>query len=605
MFQYKTVLASCHIIDSPQAIPLAAAILKSYQPYKDEVEVILKNFYLNDSPLKAAETILECNPDSIGFSMYIWNRDFFEKTAKLVKEKNENIIIYAGGADITASALSLIGNKNFDYLIRGEGELPFVHLLRYLIGMDNSKPDKLLKMAYPDDLEIIPSPFLSSNLNPDNWDGLLWELSRGCPFNCSFCAESRGVKGVRYYSEERIKQELIFFEEHKVDQIFVLDPTFNIDKNRALKIIALIKKYAPFIHFTFEIRAELLDKELAKGFSELNCSLQIGLQSSHIDVLKNVNRSLNPKQFSEKIGLLNKYGAVFGLDLIYGLPGDNLGGFLESLNYALYRIPNHLDIFRLSVFPGTALFEQADKFNLTYKKNAPYSVISSPEYSESDLEKSEKIAHAVNIFYNKGKAAGWLLSVTDILQITPSEFFCKIMIFLEGQSPNNTNPYLLQNQFLKYIFKEQKREKYLPAALDLCKFHYLYSEALYAESDLEVNTKVQKIDYQKKYRKTSLLQFDTFNYDVNYYASNGIIDIKHLIKHNKKVESFALIFFNGNGIETLSIEKQYYKIFEKLNGKKTMANILTSVKIKEGDAKEFISFLLELNLIIPEPLSKP
>ena len=133
MFQYKTVLASCHIIDSPQAIPLAAAILKSYQPYKDEVEVILKNFYLNDSPLKAAETILECNPDSIGFSMYIWNRDFFEKTAKLVKEKNENIIIYAGGADITASALSLIGNKNFDYLIRGEGELPFVHLLRYLI----------------------------------------------------------------------------------------------------------------------------------------------------------------------------------------------------------------------------------------------------------------------------------------------------------------------------------------------------------------------------------------------------------------------------------------------------------------------------------------
>ncbi|MCD6397908.1 MAG: DUF4080 domain-containing protein, partial [Spirochaetaceae bacterium] len=443
MFQHKTVLASCHIIDSPQAIPLAAAILKTYQPYKKEVEVVLKNFYLNDSPLKAAETILECNPDSIGFSMYIWNRIFFEKTAKLVKEKNKNIIIYAGGADITASALSLMGNENFDYLIRGEGELPFVHLLRYLIGMDNSKPDKLLKMDYPDNLELIPSPFLSSNLNPDNWDGLLWELSRGCLFNCSFCAESRGVKGVRYYSEERIKQELIFFEEHKVEQIFVLDPTFNIYKNRALKIIALIKKYAPLIHFTFEIRAELLDKELAKGFSKLNCSLQIGLQSSRVDVLKNVNRTLNPKQFSEKIALLNKYGAVFGLDLIYGLPGDNLGGFLESLNYALYQIPNHLDIFRLSVFPGTALFEQAEGFNLTYEKNAPYSVISSPEYSESDLKKSEKIAQAVDIFYNKGRAAGWLLSVSDILDISPSIFFIEFSTFLTDHHTVD-NPYKLQ-----------------------------------------------------------------------------------------------------------------------------------------------------------------
>ncbi|MEA1910768.1 MAG: cobalamin-dependent protein, partial [Spirochaetota bacterium] len=145
MYLHKTVLVSCHIIHSPQAIPLAAAILKTYQPYKKEVEVILKDFYLNDTPLKAAESILKCNPDSIGFSMYIWNRDFLAKTAAIVKETNNNIIIYAGGAEITASALSLIDDNNFDYLVRGEGELPFVLLLKYLLGKDNVKPDKLLK----------------------------------------------------------------------------------------------------------------------------------------------------------------------------------------------------------------------------------------------------------------------------------------------------------------------------------------------------------------------------------------------------------------------------------------------------------------------------
>jgi radical SAM superfamily enzyme YgiQ (UPF0313 family) len=132
MYLHKTVLVSCHILDSPQAIPLAAAILKSYQPYKEEV--IIKDFYLNDTPQAVAETVLKYNPDSIGFSMYIWNRDFLVETASIIKGIDNKITIYAGGAEITASALSFMSNNNFDYLVRGEGELPFSDLLKYLIG---------------------------------------------------------------------------------------------------------------------------------------------------------------------------------------------------------------------------------------------------------------------------------------------------------------------------------------------------------------------------------------------------------------------------------------------------------------------------------------
>ena len=62
------------------------------------------------------------------------------------------------------------------------------------------------------------------------------------------------------FNEKRIQKELILFEEKKVEQIFVLDPTFNINRDRTISIISLIKKHAPNIHFTFEIRAELLDE---------------------------------------------------------------------------------------------------------------------------------------------------------------------------------------------------------------------------------------------------------------------------------------------------------------------------------------------------------
>lgn len=599
MYLHKTVLVSCHIIDSPQAIPLAAAILKSYQPYKEEVEVILKDFYLNDTPLEAAEIILKCNPDSVGFSMYIWNRDFLVKTAEIIKKKNKSITVFAGGAEITASALSLLKNSNFDYLVRGEGEIPFVQLLDYLLGKDSVTPEKLFQMSYLNDLELIPSPYLNSNLDPGEWEGLLWELSRGCPYNCSFCSESRGVKGVRYYSEERIRKELILFEKKKVDQIFVLDPTFNTNKTRALKIIKLITENSPDIHFTFEIRAELLDKELAESFAELHCSLQIGLQSSQIDVLKNVNRSLNTKQFTEKIGLLNKYGAVFGLDLIYGLPGDSLDGFLDSLDYALYQIPNHLDIFRLSVFPGTVLFDNAETFNLAFRNEVPYSVISSPGYSEKDLAKSEKIADAVDLFYNKGKSAPWFLSIVDVLNIRPAKFFSKFSIFLINNKALK-NTYKLQSQFLKNIFKKCNRAEYLSIALDICKFHFLYSEALYSNVELTKVKKGRTVSLNEKFIINPILKTGIFSYNVNLYADQGMINIKQFMKRCRSEKSYALIFNNGFEVETVSIEKYLYDVLEKFTGKYSILKIIQLLNIEYDDIKEFVAFLLEMKLIAPE-----
>ena len=144
------------------------------------------------------------------------------------------------------------------------------------------------------DLATLPSPYLDGSLDPSAYPGMLWELSRGCPFRCDFCFESRGTSGIRRVPMARVKAELLHFEACGVSQVFVLDPTFNFDQRQAKAILHLIAEQAPAIHFFFELRSEFIDAELAKLFAAIRCSLQIGLQSADDAVLRKISRSIDP-----------------------------------------------------------------------------------------------------------------------------------------------------------------------------------------------------------------------------------------------------------------------------------------------------------------------
>ena len=599
MIIHKTVLVSCHIAHSPQAIPLATSLLKSYVSDLSDLEVVLVDFSLEDSVESAVEKILGFHSHSVGFSMYIWNRLFIEEIIRTIRKMKPEMTIFAGGAEVKASSMSLSQNTHINYLIPGEGEIPFRLLILSLLRGDDSSGEKILPKKHETDLENIPSPYLSGILDPRQYDGLLWELSRGCPFNCSFCCESRGISGVRYFSEKRIVEELKLFEENQVEQIWVLDPTFNIDKQRAIRILSLIELHSPAIHYTFEIRAELLDRDLAEAFASLNCSLQIGLQSSDDKVLRKLNRQINKEVFTQKISLLNQCGAIFGLDLIYGLPGDNMNGFLSSLDFAIDQIPNHLDIFRLSVFPGTELYEKAEELGIVYEKQAPYHVISTDSYSAKELRDSEEIATAVDLFYNQGRSAGWLLSIIDYLNLKASEFFMQFSAFLKRDTESSGDIFALQNQFLIEHFSQAGHDDALAVAIDLLLFHHLYSEALHGVPEEQITQNSKPINPNRIYVKSALLKQGIFSYDVTVYYEMGMVEIKSFISEFSREVSYGLIFNRDFEILTMSVEKNFYQFISALDGKRTLKDILELIGAELEDMEDFIDYLLESKLLIP------
>lgn len=509
MNKRRVVLVTIHIERGAEAVPLGSACVASAlkaafaTDAAGSLDVSIVEAFQDQNSAELSKKIRAAAPDLVGFSLYSWNRDLAIQTARELRgspstsgvsapSRNPVPLLFCGGPEVTASEQGLRTSDGgpFDVVFTGEGETSVVQWVR---DPQNLPP------PFPASVELskLPSPWLDGTLDPHGREGVLWELSRGCPYGCTYCYESKGDQRVRSISEERMLGELDLFVRSRVPSVFVLDPTFNADKKRAHRILDLLLDKAPQIHWHFEVRAESLDREMARKFAALGASLQIGLQTADRQVSLAVGRPLDRGRFASRIDLLNQEGAVFGLDLIYGLPGDTLAGYRESLNFALSLYPNNLDLFRLAVLPGTILAEQGRDRGLIALSHPPYLVQSTPTFSASDLTKAERLSRATDRFYNQGRAVGWFNQVLHPLKLRPSVFLEGFADFLDrnrawDRLPTPQDPVALERLQLAYVderYEKAKLDYLLPAVWDIVRFHGAWARAL-AEgiaTDIEFN----------------------------------------------------------------------------------------------------------------------
>ncbi|MCK5735473.1 MAG: radical SAM protein, partial [Spirochaetaceae bacterium] len=323
-----------------------------------------------------------------------------------------------------------------------------------------------------ENLDNLPSPWKASALKGRKYEDTVWELTRGCPFNCHFCFESKGSDRVRHKSLSQAAVELKQLQKRGTGNIFLLDPTFNASPNRAKELLRLFISQAPELRYHMEVRTEFLDEEQAELYSELGCTLQIGLQTAHSEVARNIGRPFSPEGFQEKLLPLHEYAVPYGLDLIYGLPGDNLEGFRESLDFALSCAPNHLDIFPLSVLPGTRLRETARGLGLEYLKSAPYTVTGrknkNHSFSPEDLSLAANLTTAVDELYNKGRAVPWFLLCTDVLKLRPVEIIEAFIRDTEELNPIEEleKPSRLRD-FIQRLVRDSNQSDFAPLLGDI------------------------------------------------------------------------------------------------------------------------------------------
>jgi len=606
----KITLVAIHPCPSPQAVPLACAFLREALLADPElsgrVEVEIAEFFLGQDAVECAQAILAGAPDLVAFSVYVWSRELTLSVAAELKRRAPDLPLCAGGAEPTANPAGLLDAGLFQFLVRGEGEGPFRQAVSLLmrglplgplsgVVLPGEPPGAL---PAPTELDAIPSPYLSGRLDPAAAGGALWQLSRGCDFACAFCFDHKGAGGVRRFALERIEAELRLFAKLGVPQVFVLDSTFNKVPGRAKEILRLIKRLAPQVHFHFEVRSEFIDAEMAELFASITCSLQIGLQSADPAVLRAVGRGFDPDDFAFRVSLLNGSGAIFGFDLIYGLPGDTPELFRASLDFALSLYPNHLDIFPLAVLPGTRLYGKAAGLGLRHLDAPPYTLLSSPGFSPAKLAEAAELAAACDIFYSRGKAVAWFNSVVAALKLSPASFLGTFAGFLKERGATSEEElaeqeiWLLQREFLEEIFRQRKKQRLLPLALDLADYHHHYACALLATPPVPpAPRQLKKVDLLRHpLTLADSARLASFSYEILDILEAGDLELAAFASCFKPAVSYAVIYPFAGEVLTESISKPYFQLLLALDGKRAAGPLCRQLSLPTQETLPFLEF---------------
>lgn len=464
---------------------LAVRYLKAYtkdMPY----ECNIKEFSINDRIERIVQEIMLDKPDAIALSCYIWNIEYILKISRLIKLIDSNISIILGGPEVSYDGKVYIdGNKYCDYIIEGEGEEIYRELIESFLNPSvNKREIKGLyfieqgEVVYTGkrelmDMNKIAFPYEQSE-NLDN-KIVYYEASRGCPFNCKYCLSST-IHGVRFLDIERVKKELKFFIDKKVRLVKFVDRTFNCNHKFAYDIWQFLINQDTETTFHFEISADLLSKEeieLLYSAPKDRFQFEVGVQTTNDEVLSNINRNANFQDIREKVEeLLRIRNIKQHVDLIAGLPGEDLNSFKKSFN-DLYTVEaEEIQLGFLKLLKGSDMRKESEKWGMVYSPYPPYEILKTKHISYDEIVELKRVDAVLDKYYNSNKFNNILKYFIDIYD-KPFNFYHDLgeFCYKKGYFDRNISNADYYKVFLE--FNEEVLEKDNGILSEIVKYDYL------------------------------------------------------------------------------------------------------------------------------------
>lgn len=500
----------------------------------NDISVNVKEYTINENLQDIFADILSDTYDLIAFSCYIWNIEYIIKLCNDIKIANEDVKILLGGPEVSYESYEfMLRHKFADFIIRDEGEVIFRKFVKSYIQDKNfsnipsflyRENGKIIENEYEppiDNLALIRGAYDIFNENDIKDKIVYYETSRGCSYSCAYCLSSI-TKKVRFFPYEKVISDIKKIVDAGAKQIKFVDRTFNFDKNRTSNIIKYLCSIDNGkINFHFEITAHILQDDLLDILKNVRQGLfqfEIGVQSTNKETIKSVNRVDNFEKIKEKVIKIKSFGNIHQhLDLIVGLPYEDIESLKKSFNGVMNLRPDNLQLGFLKVLKGSPIKEMTDEYKIKYREYSPYEVISTKFISYKEVIMVKHMEEMLEDYYNSMTYNYSLDYVFDVFDGDYFDFFKKFSEFKINNYYNKNlsrdTRFLLLFEFIKSIFDNDK----LRVFKEFLRFDFLLMGRNRNIPEFLLGTSIDSIT-----KKTIITEF-LDNTDINISNKNNLV----------------------------------------------------------------------------------
>ncbi len=328
---------------------------------KNLCEVKIADLVVKDKDPKKAllEVLKDYQPDVAGFTAMSFQYKTALDLIKTTRQFSPNIITIVGGYHVTGDMENILASEDMkfiDFLIDGEGEVPFNELVKELAN--GREFEKVPGIAFLKDGRpvITDRPVL---LNPEDikipdrgariykkgfhimgTPGDVIETSRGCVYDCNFCSiRNMYGKSFRKFTIDRIMTDIEDAKRHGARSIFITDDNITLDGKRYLELCDEIVKSK--VHMTFGVQASVRGIRKTPGLAEAMAKsgtkfVFLGIENVSDSALEFMHKSNQLKSSDTELVVkeLKKYKIMVVGGFIFGHPDDTQETLLENFNYA-------------------------------------------------------------------------------------------------------------------------------------------------------------------------------------------------------------------------------------------------------------------------------
>ncbi len=296
------------------------------------------------------------------------------------------------GSDSTDNP-SLFLENGFDYVLCGEAEESLVQLCRSILN-DEPTPEidgmirldgdgslvrsqqRLSKNPAWSELSLPARDLIDMKPYREAWTKAHGHFStnmvssRGCPYNCNWCAKP--ISGNRFHlrSAESVAEEMLLMKESAgVQHIWFGDDVFALDRHWVQRFAEEVVKRDAALPFKIQSRADLMSEPIVKQLKAAGCAeVWMGVESGSQAVLRAMDKGLKLSSVRTARSLLKEAGIRACYFLQFGYPGETWVDLRQTVAFVRETRPDDIGISFSYPLPGTGFYERV-KAQLGQKRN--------------------------------------------------------------------------------------------------------------------------------------------------------------------------------------------------------------------------------------------